>query len=521
MRTANAAIRLTAFTLLLFAAGPVRSVDNLFTTPDAAARAASEIAAKIGSEPSVSLIEIGPNEIRLNVQGEKSFHVNEWRWGLVKYWLLERSFVSGPHPVGVSGPVDDVATSFFPLSEVALDRVPEVVAAAIARAGLEDNAEVDRIRIERSVSIFPRPHFGDPRWAVSVTSGRERATVFAALDGTITGANLSGTQRARMLNLLADDSHLDEAEADLAAVLGPAVRMRELSVSGTGISARTEHPEKSDRLLSYRWNLNGVRRDPIDSPAFARTNESKEDPAFAFSDLDFAVLPELKTAALDKLAMERGTIAGMKAAKRITGLRPAELVWIVDVEDAKGEKGQVIADTRGVIIEVLEPESRRPKQEWLDGAAIRSTLDRIFENFPDGTNFSSILINDTRAHVEAEDPLKPGEMVTFIVDAQTIRPWGRPFPHEAFGMGSPAKFTAEDMKGYDAGILDTLKQRTLERVNLPDGRVFRLTFERGNVFVASPHGQVLVEIRVDGPDGRGGGRVTYEPDGTELDAVLP
>ena len=30
----------------------------------------------------------------------------------------------------------------------------------------------------------------------------------------------------------------------------------------------------------------------------------------------------------------------------------------------------------------------------------------------------------------------------------------------------------------------------------------------------------LVEIRVEGPK-RSGGRVTYEPDGTELDAVLP
>jgi hypothetical protein len=42
-----------------------------------------------------------------------------------------------------------------------------------------------------------------------VRSDREDATIYAALDGTIIGANLSGTQRARMFDLFADDSHFD------------------------------------------------------------------------------------------------------------------------------------------------------------------------------------------------------------------------------------------------------------------------------------------------------------------------
>jgi hypothetical protein len=215
------------------------------------------------------------------------------------------------------------------------------------------------------------------------------------------------------------------------------------------------------------------------------------------------------------------TVAGLTAEKRITGLRPPKLVWIVDVADARGEKGKVVADTHGTILEIVEPESRQPKPEWLAGATIRATLDRIFDKFPKGAKFTSILINDDQAHVDAEDPVKPGDMASFIVDAQNITPFGRPFPPEVFGLESgPARmFTAEDMAGYDAATLDALKQRTLARINLQAGKVSRLTFERGNVFVASPHGKVLVEIRVEA--GSRGGRVTYEPDGTELDVVLP
>ena len=521
MKTVSGVLRFAVLALLLLTAEPAHAADNLLTTPGAATRAVKEIVAKIGREPAVAVVDVTPGEIILQVQGEKPFHVDEWRWQRLEVWYFERTIVSGPNPIRPTGPVDDVSASFFPLADVALDRLPDVVAAAIARAALEDEVEVDHIRIERQVSIFPDPSYGEPRWSVSVTSGREHATVYAALDGKIIGAEVSGTQRARTFNMLTDDARLGEAKADLDGALGPDVRVLEVSFSKSGISARTEHPSKKDYTVSYYWDLNGVRRNPIDSPAMGRmgSNDEEADLAFTVGDLDFSVLPGLKKAALDKLKMDSATISSLTAEKQATGLRPPELVWIVDVENDRGEKGQVIADPRGTILEVLEPESRRPKPEWLAGSTIRATLDRIFGKFPKGAKFSNILINDDRAHVEAEDPLKPGEMASFIVDGQTITPFGRPFPNEVFGMGPPQLFTAEELAGYDAATLDRLKQRTLERISLQDGKVSRLTFERGNVFVASPRGQVLVEIRVEA--GHRGGRVTYEPDGTELDVVLP
>jgi len=517
----SAALRIVAVTLFLVAAGPARAGDNLLTTPGAAARAVDEIVAKISHAPAVSLIEITPDTVTLDVQGEKPFHVNEWHWSVLDLWLFERSVLSGPQPVEPSALVKDISASFFPLSEVALDRLPEVVTAAVKRAALEDEAAVVSIRIERPTTILPEPVYGEPRWSLAVTSGREQATVYAALDGTIVGADVSGTQRARMFDMLGGDAHLAEAQTDLAAVLDANVRVREIDFSKTGIYVRAEHPSKENTLVSYSWNLNGVRRDLIDTPDVDRMVGDEENVAFTFSDLDFSVLPGLEKAALQKLDLDGGAITGLTAEKRVTGLRTPDLVWVVYVENAKGEKGQVIANTRGAILEAVEPESRRPKAEWLAGATVRATLDRIFAKFPKGEKLTSILINDDQAHVDAEDPVKPGEMASFIVDSQKITPFGRPFPPEVFGMdsGPERMFTADDMAGYDAATLDTLKQRTLERLNLQGGKISRLTFERGNVFVASPHGKVLVEIRVEA--GYRGGRVTYEPDGTELDVVLP
>jgi hypothetical protein len=507
--------------LLVAESQPARAGDNLLTEPGAASRAVADIVAKIGHEPPISLIEIAPDRLRMQVQGDKPRHVNEWRWEPLDLWLFETSVVMGPEPITPSSPVSDVTGSFFPLRAVKLDAVPEIVAASIKRAALEDEARVTELRVERPVLVWPEPHFTEPRFTVSVTSDREHATVYAALDGSITGADLSGTDRARMLNLFADDSHLAEAKADLAAALGDS-RLREVSFSEKSISVSAEHPSKKDRLITYRWDLGGVRRDLVDSPDIgSMVDGGKADLAFAFSDLDFAVLPDLKMAAIGKLAMGEARITGLEAKKRATGLRPPELVWIVEVENTQGAEGEVIADAKGTILELVEPEGRQPKQDWLAGATVRATLDRIFAAFPKDGKFKSITIDDERGHVDAEDPLKPGEMASFIVDGSKIERWGTPFPDEVFGMGPPQLFTAEDMAGYDAAMLETLKQRTLDRLRIEGGKVYRLTFERGNVFVASPHGHVLLEVRVEGPRGGGGGRVTYEPDGTELDVVMP
>jgi hypothetical protein len=247
------------------------------------------------------------------------------------------------------------------------------------------------------------------------------------------------------------------------------------------------------------------------------------DVALKISSLDFTVLPNLKKAALDALKLDGGAITRIEAERLVTGVREPQLSWTVNVENDKGEEGKVIADARGTILKVIQPESRRPKLDWLSGSTVRATLDRIFAKFDKGTRFRTILINDERGNVEVADPLKPGELASFVVDDTTMEPFGTAFPGDVFGMGpdEPRMFTAEEMAGYDAATLDTLKQRALERLGLKDGKIIRLTFERGNVFVASPRGTVLVEIRADKPDGRSGGRVTYEPDGTELDVVMP
>jgi hypothetical protein len=68
-------------------------------------------------------------------------------------------------------------------------------------------------------------------------------------------------------------------------------------------------------------------------------------------------------------------------------------------------------------------------------------------------------------------------------------------------------------------VISGLIWRTFKTVGLPDGGVSRLTFSRGNTWVRPPEGQVMLEIRVESR--RGGGRLTWLSDGTELDRVMP
>jgi hypothetical protein len=85
----SAALRFAAMTLLFVAAGPALAGDNLLTMPGVAARAVEQVVAKIGRSPSISLVAITPDAVTLNVQGDKPFHVDEWRWTLLGQVLVE------------------------------------------------------------------------------------------------------------------------------------------------------------------------------------------------------------------------------------------------------------------------------------------------------------------------------------------------------------------------------------------------------------------------------------------------
>ena len=90
----------------------------------------------------------------------------------------------------------------FDVDSIKFGAAPKLISDAIARAHLQDAATVTTMEIARQTFILPEPTSGDVRWTVHVDSGRERADIFADAQGVILAADVSGTQRAKMLNIL-------------------------------------------------------------------------------------------------------------------------------------------------------------------------------------------------------------------------------------------------------------------------------------------------------------------------------
>jgi hypothetical protein len=492
---------------------------NFIATPQAAQQAVARIVEMAGRLPRVLVIDIAPDNVSVTAQGpDKSWHLEHWSLAVVKLWVLSKEVVSGPQVVQAPGPVDDVESGLFDLTDIRLGDAAVLAEAAIARAGLEDAATVTSMRIERRVSILPKPSYGDIHWTIEVVSPYERATVYANAASEITGADLSQTHRAKMLNLLAGDWPTGEAQRALAAVIGSKPIVYRVDVSHSTLAVDAESPSDPKQLRTYSWDLSGVRRGLVDMPNMDKLMGSSNRAPFSFDELDLVLVPMLIRQARERLEMPKGEVTSMTATSPTVGVNAAALEWQVEVTDGNGDKGLVKADAVGKIIDVVLPQSRRPAAAWLAPETIRATLTRIDKSFGHNARFIEISINDERGNIVAEDPLKPGANAEFTVDQTEITRFGMPFDKH---FHDEEAFTMAEATRIDAGGLKAMMDETIRRMKLADGQVARVTFSRGNVFVQAPRGLITVEVRLETPDGSSGGRVTFDANGRVIDVVEP
>src|SRR5262249_9813199 len=156
--------------------------------------------------PRVLKIEVEADGVAVEAQDPRNRnHVDRWRYGTVTYLrIFSAKRLSGPQAVTPQLVNSDLEANLFDLDAVDFSAAPNLIRAAIARAKLQDAATVTRMTIERRTFILPTPSSGDVRWTVRVDSGREHAEVYANAQGAIVGADVSATQRAKTLNLLAE-----------------------------------------------------------------------------------------------------------------------------------------------------------------------------------------------------------------------------------------------------------------------------------------------------------------------------
>jgi hypothetical protein len=502
----------------LSAARAASAADSYITTRGAAEAAVGKIAEEAGRTLRPLFIDIAPGRVGLAAQGaDKGWHVEEWSIEPLDLWVVTMEPVSGPRDIEPGGPVDDVEGGFFDLADVALGEAHRVAIGAIERAGLEDAAAVTSMRIERQVSILPQPAYGEIRWTIEVASAHESATIYADAQGAIIGADLSRTRRAKLLNLLAGDWPAADAQAQLQAVLGPRPIVHEIRIYDSYVFVEAEHPTDPEQVRSYSWDLGGVRRGIVDTPNMRMTMIGDRLP-FAFAEADLTILAKLREDAKQRLQMPQGRVTAMDATKPTTGIRRPALEWRVEVTDVDNAEGEVVADVEGTIVGAIFPEGRQPPIDWLAPDGVRATLDRIAREFGPGARFAEILIHDEGARIAAEDPRQPGALADFIVDSGKIMRFGTPFdPY----LTEETAFTIDEAAAIDAPRIKAMMDETIRRMQLPDGRVFRVTLSRGNVFVQSSRNLLTIEVRVETADERRGGRVTFEPDGTVIDVVTP
>src|SRR5262249_57821345 len=177
--------------------------------------AMAALRAAIGDHPRVLKFEIEADGVVVEAQDPRNRkHVDRWRYVTVTYLkVFSAKRLTGPQAVDLQLVNPDLEANLFDLDAVDLSAAATLMRAAVARARLQDAAAVTRMTIERRTFILPKPSSGDIRWTVRVDSGREHADVHADARGAILGADLSATQRARPLDLVAEPGLAADAAA--------------------------------------------------------------------------------------------------------------------------------------------------------------------------------------------------------------------------------------------------------------------------------------------------------------------
>jgi hypothetical protein len=494
--------------------------DDYVASPALRERALKALFANFSTKPLLSEVDIEPDSIAVTTQNAAAAYLGDrWTVSRLKVLVFDRDQVDGPHPAESDGLVDKAEGAFFDLGSVDMDKLPTLLTAATAYAGLQTPPTSVGVTIKRQVSILPKPSYGEVRITLALSTPRESAEIYAEPDGSIIGGNLESTIRAQRLDLLTDDDWpMAEAQSALTDVLGTD-KVYRITVADKSVSVTADSPDDATLERDYSWNLGGVRSGLIDMPKLP----IGEGVPFTLAEVDLGKLAEIKAAALKAFASPGAEVTGISAEKPSD--RPAkdlQVLWKIDLTQADGETGSVLVASDATIVEADLPASRRPASgPWLDPRTVESTLARVEKTFGAAAKFSEIMIDDDKAILTVEDPQHPGAMVNFIIDPDKIIQFGAPIMPGENVLDPDRAFTMADLKAVDAKTLQAWSDATVKRMELPGAAVFRYTFSRSALMMDPDDNRLLLEIRAGKDDGNVSGWVTYDLKGYEVDVMTP
>ncbi|HXP04046.1 MAG TPA: hypothetical protein VN808_07980 [Stellaceae bacterium] len=510
------------FAAMLAAALPAAADDSWFDEGRAQS-ALEKIFDKANHPAKILSLELHPLELEVELQDPaQTKHIDAWTdtivLGTFQRLVFGSESVSGPRPVDPTLPNPNLDANLFEFKPADAATVPKLVADAVKRAQLEDAATIARMELRRQLHLVPEPSSGPPEWSIEVTSGRERAEIYADLAGHITHANLDGTRRAQALNYLNGGKELDDVVATIADVFPKEPTIKSVIVYNHYLTLEALNPEHPDRYSRFTAGLNGVYRDLLLDSVVNIAIPNQEPPGrFAITDIDWSLLPKLEQAARDRMQLPGGKVGLVKLTKP-AGVNGPVIEWEINIQDAgdSAVEGYVTFDGKGNILRTHYPPGRGPKLDFLDAASYAPAFDGMTSGLGQHAQMVELVFWPDKVMITTKDPQKPDDLVVFEYHGESLsRSIMLPLNWPTFG---PDWFFDLSQAQPIAARWSLLQQDTLARLGLTGGKIERITISKQKLFMPR-NDRVLIEIRAE--EGRRDGRVVYDLNGKIVDIVTP
>jgi hypothetical protein len=428
--------------------------------------------------------------------------------------LFERDDVSGPRPVQVARHGAPVSSALFSLEDATIDRLEELIEAAVRRAALDDPARVTRIEVAHQRVILPQPRYGPLRTALSVSSGRESATIYALPNGTIVAADLSQTNRTARLDLLRqDDWPMQDAQASLLALVGGDATIRRIVVSHKRISLQRDDLANPQAGGGASWDLSGAIVSPFSSLNLGQIGTDHL--GFKLPDVDFSKLPLIKANALAAFALNGGVITDITARRPLSvgGKGASEVLWHVQVQFPNtpagrlgpfadfDELGLAVMRVDGTVASIRLPKRLRPPVDWVSGQGLALTLGALREKLGPDIRIQAVSLGKYGARIDMEDPAAPGNTIVLKYDDDGLAP----DPSPRSNVRLEHAFTFADLAPVGIAGIAVIAEQAFGRMGMADEKPTSIILY-GSSGRRSPAGSPHLEVLVNG---RRQGVMTY------------
>ncbi len=509
---------LAAFLALLsFVVSPLAAFAEdapLFEKPGLAELMAKSVIGRIDAKNSKQplSIVIRPNDLAIAVFDAPSSKI-VWRKAERRLLLgFQRLEYSDPVPIESD---DSVGQRPFDLSDIPLDRLPEIVLAAAQAANVSDLSQMGVLIARRAHWSVPKA--GPLRWLFKVRGPVAERYVLTEADGRIIGVDRGPVIDGRQTRLFEQDWPYAIAREEIAFAAPAGETIHEISISPDEATVIWDDPKKPEEPATWRWSAAGMTRS-VGFASIAALRQS-ERARFAFKDARLDLAPAMLAEARKALKAENGRFVEMTVRRPAAG--KDGIVHEVTFSYPERDKGKARFDSAGKLIATELPERLQPAESRTLAAIYENAVKDLARDFGQDVRIVELdLRDDGTAVTTIEDPRNPGQMV------QLVRNHSEPF--EPFGTVWPDKdlanaFQIKDFFHINGEGITNASRATLKLFEgKPAVRVERILISRATPFYKAKNNAVMFQFRTTDATGQKTGWLVLDVvEGKTVDVMAP